>query len=459
MDTAYRLAKNLVNIKYEGLPDDAVEVTKKEILDSLGVGLAGSSALGIREIVEMIKDWNGKEENSILVYGDKVPAPDAALANGSMIHALDFDDTHDLAVVHPGSVAVPAAFAIAERKGGVSGKGLITAIALGVDLSCRMRLATKLRKPGLHASGGWHPTSLYGYFSAAATAGKLLGLDEERMWNALGIAYHQAAGNVQCIDDGALTKRIGAGFAARGGVTAALMAEKGLTGAKSIVEGECGIFNLYHDGCDLDKLTSGLGKRFEGVNVSFKPYPCCRIGHRYVDAALDMVNRYDIKPEEMEGIEATAGNKSQTPWEPLDVKHKPRNIVDAQFSLPWMLACAIVRRKVGMKEFTDEAIKDPALLEIARLATPIYDFGFEEQLDSPMDIKIKTKRGEFSTKTKAPYGNPKNPMNMEAIANKFRDCASATAKPIPQSNLEQVIELVSNLERVSDSGQIPRLLS
>jgi len=459
MDIARELVRCLCKVKFEDLPTDLVEVTKKEILDALATGVGGSSAPGIREVVDIVKDWGGKEESTILVYGGKVPAPDAVLANAPMMHALDFDDTHDGAVLHPAVVAVPTALAVAEARGGISGRDLITAVALGVDLGCRMRIATKLRKPNLHAAGGWHSTPLYGFFMAAAIAGRIMGLDEEKALNALGIAYHQAAGNVQCIDDGALTKRIGPGFAARGGIVAALMAEKGISGAHNIIEGECGFYNLYHDGFDLDKLTSRLGEYFKGVNISFKPYPCCRIGHRYIDAVLDMVSRYNIKLEEVEEVEVVAGNKSQTPWQPLEVKRKPRTIVDAQFSLPWMIACAIVRRRVGVQEFTQEAIMDPTLLKVAQLVKPVYDFSFEETLDSPMDVTIKTKRGEFNRKTVAPYGHPNNPLSLEAIASKLRDCASIAARPILSANLERVIELVRNLEIMPNVTQIMKLLS
>lgn len=453
MDTTYSLAQNVVVTNYQNIPMEVVEVTKKEILDSLGIGLAGSGTAGIKEIVGIVREWGGKPESTILVYGGKVPAPNAAQVNASMVHALDFDDTHDLAVVHPASVAVPSALAMAERQGRVSGKELITAIALGVDLACRMALATKLRRKIIRASGGWHPTVMYGFFSAAAVAGKLLRLDEEKMLNALGIAYHQAAGNVQCVADGAMTKKMGPGFAAKGGITAALMAEKGITGARDCIEGEVSIYNLYHDGCNLDELTLQLGKSFEGANVSFKPYPCCRINHRYIDAALEVVKQYDIKPEEVDEIEVTAGTKTWNALcQPLDVKRQPRNIVDSQFSLPWTMACVVVRRKVGLKEFTEESIKDPALLKMSHKVTPVHDSSFEEKMDSPMNIKIKTKRGEFTQKTGAPYGSPANPMTMEAMTDKFRDCASVAIKSLPQ--IDHVIDMVTKLEELDNVSDI-----
>ncbi|GAI02741.1 unnamed protein product, partial [marine sediment metagenome] len=176
MDAIYTLAQATADISYEKLPADVVEVTKKQILDSLAVALAGSTAPGIGELIEIVKDWGGKKESSLWVYGGKLPCVSAAQANATMIHAWDFDDTHDAAVLHPSATVVPTGLAIAERLGGVDGKKLITAVALGVDISSRLCLATIVPM----VERGWHFTALHGGFGAAAVAGKLLGLDEER---------------------------------------------------------------------------------------------------------------------------------------------------------------------------------------------------------------------------------------------------------------------------------------
>jgi 2-methylcitrate dehydratase PrpD len=453
MDAAYSLAKNVVTTRYEDIPAEAVIATKKQILDTIGTALAGSSALGIKQLVELIEEWGGKRESTIISYGSKVPALHAAQANASMAHALDYDDTHEGGRIHCSVVVIPTALAMAERQGGIDGKDFITAVALGVDLACRMGLATELADPS-QLQGGWHFTSLYGYFSAAATAGKILGLDEEQMVNALGIAYHQAAGNVQCVADGAMTKRMGPGFAARGGTMAALMAQKGITGSKNSLEApERGLYDLYHAGCKSNELTDELGRRFEGINASLKPYPCCRLNHQYINLTLDLVHENHIKLDEIKEIIATVAEWTQDVCFPLEVKRNPRNIVDCQFSMPWTVACAVVHGKIGLAEFTEASLKDTTIKELAQKVTPVVDNSLPDP-HSPKLVTIKTSRGEFSKKGGAILGSPQNPLTMEAITLKFKECATHGLKPLPKDSIDKIIEMVTSLEKLNDVNEL-----
>ena len=187
MDSSYALAKNIVNTKYEDLPAEVVEVTKNSILDTIGVILAASTLgeHGVKEIVELVKEGGGTEESTIFGFGGKAVSWMAAFANGAMAHQLDYDDTYDVRDVHPGAATVPAACAIAERRGGVTGKEFITAVALGADTVCRLTLPLTRSQDEYP----WHPTGIFGKFAAAAVAGKLLGLDETQMANALGLVF------------------------------------------------------------------------------------------------------------------------------------------------------------------------------------------------------------------------------------------------------------------------------
>jgi len=458
MDAIYTLARTIIDTNYEKLPPDVVDMTKKQILDSLGVAVAGSSGVGINELLEIVRDWGGKKESSIWVYGDKLPCITAAQVNATMIHALDFDDTHDVAILHPSAAVVPTGFAIAERLGGINGKKLITAVALGVDLVSRLCLATTVPM----AEHGWHFTALHGGFGAAAVAGKLLGLDEETLVNAFGIAYHQAGGNLLCIDDGAITKRTGPGFSARNGIMAALMAQKGITGAKNVLQGSYGLFNVYHRGnYNPEVLTANLGEKFEGINVSFKPYPCCRYSHSAIDAVLAMVRQHNIEADDVDSVIIYI---SKGCWdllcEPLDIKKNPRNTVDSQFSLPWSVATAITRGKVGIANFTAQAIKDNVTLALSNRVTPKLDESLRQKGIQASIVEIKTKGGEvYSKHAGIPYGNPKNPMIMEDLIEKFRECVSYAAEPIPKSNVERGINLILNLEKVDDISQVIRLFT
>ena len=451
------ITRFVVRSKFEHLPQSAVDVIKTDIFDTLGTALAGSAALGSREVVELAVEFGGKTESSILVYGDKVPSPTAALANGTLAHALDFDDTHDAAVLHAGVSVVPAALAIAERLGKVSGKDFITAVALGVEVTCRMGIATR---PWI----GWILTSVYGYFGAAIAAGKLLGLDEEEILNTCGIAYAQAAGNLECVVSGALTKRIQAGFAAGGGVLSALMAQKGITGASESFLGRYGIFNLYQrSDFDPDALTVGLGEKYELSTLSFKPYPCCRWLHTPIDAALDLVAKHQFELEQIKEIEIVVGQKAwDSVGDPLAAKIKPRNTVDAQFSIPYTVAVALVNHGVKISDFTEEAIRNDKILEVtAKMRFTIDDKleqGFGRGM-SPTRVTVTTVGGEtYSAEVSIPKGHPQNPMTEAEFTDKFQGCAAHALRPLPGENIKKAMEMLRGLENVENVAEIVKLL-
>ena len=471
MDSSYKFARNFVTTRYEDIPEEAVEVTRREVLDILGVALGGSAKPGVKELLELIIEWGGKEESTVLCYGNKVPAPNAAQINATMSHALDYDDT-GTGPTHPSVAIVPACLALAERKGGVSGKELITAVALGVDMMCRLGRGFRWvmetlpqeqleTMPGQTQPGaGWHLTPLYAFIASAGAAGRILGLNEEQMVNALGIGYHQSAGNGQCVLDGALTKRMGPGFAARGGLTAALMAEKGITGAPNIFQGEDGLYFLYHRKiCDDEVLTAELGRKFEGVSVAMKPYPCCAGTHGFVGAALSLVDKYGIKADDVEEINIVC-RKGDVLCVPLEVRSHPRNPVDSQFSVPWAVAAIIARGRAGIGEFNEEAIESRDILDVTdkirleEITEPVRPDG-----TSPLKVEIKMKNGQtYSGQTGGPMAN-RGILPFSDYERKFRDCASYAARKIPEKNIDRVAELVGKLEQVNDVTEIIDLLS
>lgn len=458
MNTTQCFAQFLADLRFEDLPTDTVEAVKKQVLDVLATSLAGGRSRGVKEVYELVNHWGGREESSVISLGGRFPSIHAVLVNSIMAHALDYDDTHEKGAQHPGVVAVPTAFAVAEAIGGVKGTDFISAIAGGVDLACRFGRATKSAKPGL-LEGGWHYTSLYGYFNAMAVAGKLYGLGEEEFANALGIAYHQAAGNLQCIRDGALTKRMGPGFASRGGLTAALMAAKGVTGARDVIESDLGVFQLYHAGYDSEVLLDRLGKEFASTTTAFKPYPCCRGNHPYIDAILNLACAVDIRAEEVDEVLLATCNALQILCEPYESKAQPRDVVDSQFSLPWAVACALVRRRVGIAEFTEGAIKEPSLISMAMKVKPRRDPSLPDELGHPFGVKIITKKGTYETTTSYPSGNPEDPLSLERLEDKFRDCASYSPKSFSQGSLNEIVSMVSNLDEVKDVAAIVRMVS
>jgi len=450
MDVTLEFVKNFVNTRYEDLPSEAVEAAKKEVLDSLATAVGGSKRPGVPELVDMVKEWGGKEQSTVIAYGFKCPAPNAAQINGTMIHALDYDDGHQVALVHIGCVAVSTCFAAAERMGGKSGKEMITALALEADFTSRMAMASRPGKSLI--TFGWHPTTLFGYLGSAAMAGKLFGLDQDKMLNAIGIAYHQCAGNTQCGFDGALTKRMGPGLAARGGITSALMAERGITGCKDSLEGRSGMYPQYH-GNDYDPrvLTAGLGKNFEGANIGDKPYPCCGFTHAFIDAALSLKSRFKIPPEQIAEIHAYCGQSSYGLCEPPDVKRTPRNIVDAQFSVPWTIATALVKGKVTLDDFTLDAIKNESILDVSKKVSGHLVEEYNRHGVGPGKINIRMKNGtEYSEFVEFCLGSVEKPMTFDDCAVKFRECVSNSVRPLPSGRIDEIIEKISRMEKLED---------
>jgi 2-methylcitrate dehydratase PrpD len=462
MDATTAFAKNMTGVKYEDLPKEIVEHTKKQVLDILGVALGGSSKPGIKELAEIITDWGGKPESTIFCRGNKVPAPNAAQVNAAMAHALDYDDTGD-GPTHQSVITVPTALAMAERQGKINGKEFITAVALGADMMDRMGLAyrsgKKTESVAGHPGGGWHLTALYGYFAAAGIAGRLMGLNKEQMLNALGIAYHQSAGNGQCVTEGALTKRMGPGFSVRGGITAALLAEKGITGAHEALEGEVGLFNLYHLGeYDATTLTADLGERFMGVNALMKPYPCCKGTHAYVDLANQMVKKHNFNPEDIKEITVYNEDDKMFLLYPVEKRSKPENAVDSQFSIIWAVAAVFAKGKAGIGEFTDQAIKNEQIIAVSQKVKVIIDKNVGERKPIPAKISITLKSGETITGQADADAGAEKALPFADYERKFRDCVAYAVNPRTPAQIEKIITLVKDLEKVDDVIELVKLL-
>jgi len=421
----------------------------------MGVIIAGSMTEGVKHLVELVKDWGGKGESTILGYGWSVPSPNAALVNGYSAVVLDYDDFHDLDFIHVSRAIIPASLAIAERRGGVHGKDFITAIALGSDLACRLSRAAML-----HLEFGFD-MCVPNYFGAAAAAGKLLGIDEEGLRNALGIALMQASGAGSGVHEGTSTKGLHGGLQAKAGVMAALMAENGLTATSDPIEGKKGFYQVFHRNIYRPGLiTLDLGKVFEGVTNSQKPYPCCRWSHASIDATLALINEYDIKPDDVEEVIVHVGPFAHFLCEPLELRQRPVNAVQSQFSIPWAIAIAILYRKVGIQNFSEAAIRDTKALEMTRKIVP----RLAPQLSNirstePAIVEIHSKNGEvYSKRIDYALGSPENSMSFDDVAQKYKDCCSFSFKPISTENQDKVIEMIARLEEITDVCQITSLL-
>jgi 2-methylcitrate dehydratase PrpD len=452
LDAAEKIAEHVAGTTYMDLPDDAVTTAKKLIVDLLGVTVAGSSSPESLKALSLVRSWGGRGESRVLVHGDRVPAPEAGLVNGVMGRARDFDDVHEAAVLHPSVSVVPAAIAAAELRGGVTGREFITAVVLGVDLTCRMGIAPKT---GPNVSG-MSTTWQCGAFGSAAAASRVLGLDADETLNALGIAYSQASGNQQSIIEGATIVRVQQGLTTKAGITSALLAMAGITGPREPLEGRFGYYPVYHRGeYDRKALLGGLGERYEIVNTSIKPYPCCKWTHQAIEASLDIVNEEDIKPEAVEAVEVRLNRQAYNlVCEPMQFKRRPRSVVDAQFSVPFTVAAAIVRRRVSLDTFTEEGIRDPETLEMAQRVEAKVDPMIEARYGrgiAPEAVEVRTTDGDAYVRlVEHVKGSPRAPLSLDEVKEKFRGCMTYSARPMPRENADEFLEAAMGLEKLSD---------
>lgn len=452
MDSVEKIVDYIMGTQFGDLPETVVDNAKRFVLDSLGVAIAGSSAPGSKEVVDLVKGWGGKPEATVLIYGGKLPSPAAAMVNSIMMHALDFDDTLDESALHAHVSVLPAAMAVAESVGKISGADLITAVTLGVDLVCRLGLATK--RPL-----SWIRSATCGFFGAAAAAGKIMGLNREQMLHALGVAYSQTSGNAQCLVDGGLVKRMQPAFAARAGVLSAFLAQKGITGARHFLEGQYGFFNLYEGGeYEREALLGDLGEHFEGMKLSIKPYPSCRMTHAAIDAALAIREEHGFEPSDIEEIVVHASKMVyDMVGREFTIRDNPQ--VDAQFSIPYTVAAALIRGDVFLKDFEESSIRDARVLACAKRVKVIVDPELAERDIMTAHLVLKTKDKVYPKRIDRVKGNPSNPMSMDDCTEKFRKCVLSSQRPMPGEKVDEILDCLINLEGLKEIRALMGLLS
>ncbi len=457
-----QIADYLARTNFDALEDDALRATKEHILYTLGTILAGSSAPGIKQaLAGALALSGGTDESSVLVTGERLPAASAALVNATMGHSRELDINDDRIAYKSTVTVVPAALALAEKVGNVSGKDFITAVCLGVDLGIRLGLATH-PKP-VHARA-----IALGPFAAAAACGKILHLDESAMHDALGIAFCRStvAGNSTVAPS--LTKRLGVGFASQSGVVAATLASVGYPAAGEVLQGPAGFFQtFYQQEGDYTELVDQLGSRYEIVQVGPKPFPSCRYTHCAVTGVLELLRKHPIEASDIEEVRVQIGERDMRSvggWtdDEKKKKHRPEGVVDAQFSIPFTVAAALVSGGLSLEEFSDAKLRSDEILDLAArvktILTPEFDHG-------PMDVKpqvveIVMRDGQrFSEKIVYPKGNPNNPVTSEELVAAFRGMAHYAAKPMSGAKLDDAVELTLGLEEAGDVAVLTQLLT
>jgi len=437
------LADHLLTTQFEDLSPDTVSATKWFLLDTFGVAWAGTEAPGTDALRSLVFSEGGSSDCTVLGSDLRLPATASALLNGTYAGALDYDGVYEKGSVHPDIVAMPAAWAIAE-KCHASGRDFIAALALGNDLSCRSGAA-------MAGNRGWFNTAVHGVFGGSAAAAKLLGLDAVGIANALGLAFSQASGPQQATIEKSLVKRFLSGMAARSSVFAALAAEQGITAPQEAFEGKFGFYTLYGDG-DPETLTADLGEIYENTLTVTKKYPSCTANHVAIQGAVDLAEEFNLGTEDVTRAEVVISpfmyQLVGSNWDP---GNNPQ--VAAQFSIQYSIACAIARRKLGIAEIQEDVIFNNNINELANRVSVSVNDDWPGKF-SPCELTLHTKdNGALTRRVDHTPGTQENPLNLDDLKAKFHDCAASGVAPMSRQQADAVIDKVMNLEAISDMAE------
>jgi 2-methylcitrate dehydratase PrpD len=438
-----RLCEAVHTLQYEDLPPTVIATVKRLILDALGAIGGAARAPGIPELNARLARWEHAGSATGLLGPLRLSPPTAALANGAAVHALDFDDLHDPARVHTSCVMLPAVLATTEDVGDASGEQFILAMAVGAEVHARLGLACY----GSLAHG-WHPTMVLGALAGSLAAGKLLALDAEGLGNALGLAFHQASGSAQCMHDGVLAKRLGAGFAARAAVLAAFLARDGITGIRRTLEGDAGLFALYERGeVAPERLLGGWGTTWRIPEYSFKPYPGCRCNHTAIGLAIGL-HREGIRAAEVESIEIGLGNLN---WRTVGQRYDPslRSVVHAQFNVAYGFARALLDGRVDLAAYEEHAIEDPRVVALTAATRVFDDPAIDPRAIEPARATLHLKGGRtIEASSTTIKGSPEDSMSDEELDAKAASCLSWGLGTC-RSKARGVVEAARNLEHAA----------
>jgi 2-methylcitrate dehydratase PrpD len=445
---ATRLAAFALELEYDDIPAPVIAAAKRHLLDALGCGLA---AVGLREGgagAVVAQDLGGVAEATLIGGSDRVPAPSAALANGILIHALDFDDTHDESVAHVSAVVVPATLAVAEALG-AGGRDVLVALVAANEVVTRIGAAAS----GDFHARGFHPTPIAGVFGATAAAARLGRAELDAAVSALGIAGSMASGLFAYLDDATATKPIHAGWAAHAGLLASRLAAAGAEGPPHVLEGRFGVFDAFVEKVpdDLEHVLSDLGTRWETPRIAFKPYPACHFCHGAIGAAATL----SLRADQVSQIVAIVPRGAvDVVLEPAAAKLVPRTPYEAKFSLQYSLAALVVHGSVGIQTYVEQAIVDPAVRALAERVR--YEVG---EFPSSFGGAVRVTLADGETVEAAfphPAGAPENPLDNAVVLAKYRENA---ARSLPAGHVDELERIVDELEEQPEMSALGRLLS
>jgi 2-methylcitrate dehydratase PrpD len=444
------LAEFALGLRWEDVPDDVIGLAKGHLLDTLGIALASSRMDFGTAVHAAARTMGAADEATALGFGTRLPAPSAALVNGTLAHGLDFDDTHVEAIYHASAPAVAAAFAAGEAAGR-DGRSVLIAYVLGLEIGCRLAGAGA----GAFHDRGLHPTALCGTFAAAVVAARLAGDSRASLVSALGLCGSQAAGILELRES--WLKRLHPGWAAHAGLVAAALGRHGFRGPATVFEGPHGFYAAHLGTVPGGELspTHELGTRWAIRGIALKPYPCCHFIHAFVDAALWLRESEHLRPEDVERIDCPLTDRLQpVVGEPRERRIRPPTIYDALFSVPYVVALAVVKGRVDVATFYDEPLDDPRVLRLAERTFCPPDPASDYPRHFPGEVRIRLANGrELRRREGTSRGTPERRLSTGEIEAKF--FANAT-RAVPDVQAKRVAELAWSMEELPHLGTLVR---
>jgi 2-methylcitrate dehydratase PrpD len=430
-------------LKLADVPPAVMAKAKLVFLDTLGIALASSTMdFGVM-VTNVARRLGGPNASLLIGTSSKVSAANAVIANGTLAHGLDYDDTLEEAIVHTGCCAGMTALAVGEEVG-ANGTAVLEAAIVGTEVLCKVGLVA----PGKFHARGFHPTAICSTFGAAAAAGRLYGLNLDQWVDAFGLCGSQSSGIIEYLADGTWTKRIHPGWSAHGGVVATMLAKEGFRGPAKVFEGTHGFFSAFGGKNEyrFEKLLE-LGKKWEIPRLTFKSYPCGSISHPYMDCALRIKQKHAPAPEKIaEVVCRTAEGPVHRLWEPLADKQKPVSSYGAKFSLPYSIAVMLIRGRAGLEEFSDAAIGDPRLLDLAAKVRYELDPTIDYPRHFEGHVTVRMNDGTvFDENQLHPRGGLEDPLSPAEIEEKFRANALLA---LPVGQVDEIVRMVNGLEEL-----------
>jgi 2-methylcitrate dehydratase PrpD len=432
------------------VPADARAVTRRAVIDAIGVMSAASGlGEGCEAFAALAEESGEIGPCTVLGFDFRTSPIMAAFANGAMAHALDFEDTHDATLVHPHAAVVPAALAIAEFVGAVSGRDFLDAVAIGADLSCRLAL-------GLTESvekRGFYFIPMLSAYGAAAAAARLLKLSESEIVQSFALASCQAVFSEALVSHPSSHLRaVRDGFSARAGVTAALLARRGVQAFARPIEGPGGLYaNFARGKFDAERILHALGQKYEGATVSFKPWPSCRGTHAFVEGALSIAREGEFDADRVQRIDVKVSPFFAVLCEPPEQKRRPKTAIDAKFSIPFTVALALARGNVGLNDFSQASLSDPKLHALADKVHHTVEpaWTFDQSTRGALTLRFADGRS-VSHEVREPLGHPTNPMDEGATIRKFEDCLACARHPLETPTARWLAQKLDAIEQAAD---------